>query len=173
MSIVLNSPRDCESPQIPWIPLVVLTYTVLLEDPLDHCQLFSYHYQIHSAFLDNVLKTSTQVSDHLDTIILMIGLALFYQITMECKVYIRTSFVQISSIQNLLNLVVFLLSISQYFSISCHMQVHPSGNNIPAVKPPPNHTSPPSIAAIFLTTHLMVVLQPSRYSIFHSRDTLI
>ncbi len=37
MSIVLNSPRDCESPQIPWIPLVVLTYTVLLEDPLDHC----------------------------------------------------------------------------------------------------------------------------------------
>ena len=41
------------------------------------------------------------------------------------------------------------------------------------VKPPPNHTSPPSTAATFLTTHLMVMLQPSRYSVFHSRDTPI
>ena len=53
------------------------------------------------------------------------------------------------------------------------MQVHPSGNYIPAVKSPPNHTSPPSTAAIFLTTRLMVVLQPSRYSIFHNGDTPI
>ena len=29
------------------------------------------------------------------------------------------------------------------------------------------------MAATFLTTHLTVVLQPSRYSIFHSRDTFI
>ena len=40
----------------------------------------------------------------------------------------------------------------------CHMQVHLSGNNVPAVKPPPNHTSPPSTVATFLVTHLMVVL---------------
>jgi len=43
------------------------------------------------------------------------------------------------------------------------MQVHLSGNNIPMVKPPPNHTSPPSMA----------VLQPSGYSVFHGRDTPI
>jgi len=53
------------------------------------------------------------------------------------------------------------------------MQVHPSGNNIPAVKPPPNHTSPPSTAATFLAICLMVVLQPSGYSIFHGGDTPI
>jgi len=53
------------------------------------------------------------------------------------------------------------------------MQVHLSENNIPAVKPPPNHTSPPSMAATFLATHLMVVLQPSGYSVFHSGDTPI
>jgi len=55
----------------------------------------------------------------------------------------------------------------------CHMQVYLSGNNIPAVKLPPNHTSPPSMAATFLATHLMVVLQPSEYSVFHGRDTPI
>ena len=55
----------------------------------------------------------------------------------------------------------------------CHMQVHPSRNNVPMVKLPPNHTSPPSIVAIVLTTCLMVVLQPSGYSVFHSGDTPI
>ena len=55
----------------------------------------------------------------------------------------------------------------------CHIQVHPSRNNVPVVKPPPNHTSLPSTAATFLATHLMAVLQPSRYSVFHSRDTSI
>jgi len=29
------------------------------------------------------------------------------------------------------------------------------------------------MVAIFLTTHLMAVLQPSRYSVFHGRDTPI
>jgi len=53
------------------------------------------------------------------------------------------------------------------------MQVHSSGNNIPMVKPSPNHTSPPSMAATFLATRLIVVLQPSGYSIFHGRDTPI
>ena len=53
------------------------------------------------------------------------------------------------------------------------MQVHLSGNNIPAVKPPPNHTSLPSMVAIFLATCFMVVLQPSGYSVFHSKDTPI
>ena len=55
----------------------------------------------------------------------------------------------------------------------CHMQVHLSGNNVPAVKPPSNHTSPPSTAATFLATRFMTVLQPSRYSVFHGRDTPI
>ena len=55
----------------------------------------------------------------------------------------------------------------------CHIQVHLSGNNVPAVKPPPNYTSLPSIVATFLTTRLMAVLQPSGYSVFHSRDTPI
>jgi len=53
------------------------------------------------------------------------------------------------------------------------MQVHSSGNYIPAVILIPNYTSPPSMAATFLATHLMVVLQPSGYSIFHGGDTSI
>ncbi len=36
-----------------------------------------------------------------------------------------------------------------------------------------NHTSPPSIAAAFLATHLVAVIQLSRYSIFYDRDTSI
>ena len=51
------------------------------------------------------------------------------------------------------------------------MQVHLSRNNVPAVKT--NHTSPSSTAATFLTTHLMVVLQPSGYSVFHDGNTPI
>ena len=53
------------------------------------------------------------------------------------------------------------------------MQVHLSGNNVPVVIPPPNHTSLPSTAAIFLATCLIVVLQPSGYSVFHNGDTPI
>ena len=41
------------------------------------------------------------------------------------------------------------------------------------VKPPPNHTSLSSMAATFLATRLMVVLQPSEYSVFHGGDTSI
>jgi len=46
-------------------------------------------------------------------------------------------------------------------------------NNISAVKPPLNYTSLPSMAATFLITRLMAVLQPSRYSVFHGGDTSI
>jgi len=53
------------------------------------------------------------------------------------------------------------------------MQVYLSRNYIPAVVSPPKHTSLPSMAATFLTTHLMVVLQSSGYSVFHGRDTPI
>ena len=53
------------------------------------------------------------------------------------------------------------------------MQVHTSGNNVPTVKPPPNHTSLPSIVATFLATCLIVVLQLSEYSIFYGGDTPI
>ena len=55
--------------------------------------------------------------------------------------------------------------------MSYHIQVHLSGNNVPAVKPPLNHTSPPSMAATFFVTCLIAVLQPSGYSVFHSGDT--
>ena len=44
---------------------------------------------------------------------------------------------------------------------------------IPMVESPPNHISLPSMVATFLTTCLMAVLQPSRYSVFHSGDTSI
>jgi len=44
---------------------------------------------------------------------------------------------------------------------------------IPTVESSPNHTSLPSMAATFLTTCLMVVLQPSGYSVFHGRNTPI
>jgi len=53
------------------------------------------------------------------------------------------------------------------------MQVHSSRNYISAVKSPQKHTSLPSIAATFLATHLMAVLQLSGYSIFYGRDTPI
>ena len=58
---------------------------------------------------------------------------------------------------------------NDFNSIEYHIQVHLSGNNVPTVKLPLNHTSPPSMAATFLATRLMVVLQPSRYSVFHDR----
>ena len=51
------------------------------------------------------------------------------------------------------------------------MQVHLSGNNVPMVIPPSNHTSLPSMVATFLAIRLMV--QPSGYSVFHDRDTPI
>jgi len=53
------------------------------------------------------------------------------------------------------------------------MQVHLSGNYIPVVISPPNYTSLSSMAATFLVTCLIVVLQPSGYSIFHGGDTPI
>jgi len=69
----------------------------------------------------------------------------------------------------------FSIFFSLYFLILglCHIQVHLSGNNVPMVKPPLNHTSLPSTAATFLATCLMAVLQPSGYPIFHGRDTPI
>jgi len=53
------------------------------------------------------------------------------------------------------------------------MQVHPSVNYIPGVISSLNYTSLPSMAAIFLAIYLIAMLQPSRYSIFHGRDTPI
>ena len=55
-----------------------------------------------------------------------------------------------------------------YTIINCYMQVHPSRNYIPMVISSPNYTSLPSIVATFLAICLIVVLQPFRYSIFHS-----
>ena len=56
---------------------------------------------------------------------------------------------------------------------TCHMQVHLSRNYIPTVISSPNYTSLPFTAATFLTTHLMAVMQPSGYSIFHGGNTPI
>ena len=53
------------------------------------------------------------------------------------------------------------------------MQVHLSGNYILTVISSPNYTSPPSTVAIFLTTCLPAVLQPSGYFVFHGGDTPI
>ena len=46
-------------------------------------------------------------------------------------------------------------------------------NYIPAVMPALNPISSSSMAATFLATCLMVVLQPSGYSVFHDGDTPI
>ena len=54
-----------------------------------------------------------------------------------------------------------------------HIQVYPSGNYIPVVISSPNYTSPSFMVATFLATCLMAMLQPSRYSVFHSGDTPI
>ena len=50
------------------------------------------------------------------------------------------------------------------------MQAYLSGNYISAVISSPNYTSLPFMAATFLVTCLMAVLQSSRYSIFHGGD---
>ena len=55
----------------------------------------------------------------------------------------------------------------------CHMQVHSSRKYISMVISSLNYTSLPSIVAIFLATCFLAVLQPSRYSVFHGRDTPI
>ena len=60
-----------------------------------------------------------------------------------------------------------------YKGYCCHMQVHTFRNYIPAVISSPNYTSLPFMVATFLATCLTVVLQLSKYSIFHSRDTPI
>jgi len=46
-------------------------------------------------------------------------------------------------------------------------------NYIPVVMSPLKYTSLSSTVATFLATHLMAVLQPSKYSVFHNRDTPI
>jgi len=53
------------------------------------------------------------------------------------------------------------------------MQVHLPRNYIPTVILILNYISLPSIAATFLATCLMAVLQPSGYSVFYGRDILI
>ena len=46
-------------------------------------------------------------------------------------------------------------------------------NYIPTVMSPLKNTSPLSTVATFLAIRLMVVLQPSGYSVFHGGDTPI
>ena len=56
---------------------------------------------------------------------------------------------------------------------ACYMQVYLSRNYILIVILSPNYSSLPSTVAIFLAIHLMAVLQPYRYSIFHGGNTSI
>ena len=53
------------------------------------------------------------------------------------------------------------------------MQFYLPRNYIPAVILILNYTSPPSTAATFLATCLMIVLQPFGYSVFYGGDTPI
>ena len=76
-----------------------------------------------------------------------------------CRAFQRSS----SSIHRRPSYWIASIAGSLRFLTQCHIQVQLSGNNVPVVKPPPNHTSPPSMA----------VLQPSGYSIFHGGDTPI
>ena len=71
-----------------------------------------------------------------------------------------------------MNVEVCLDILGSYLEV-CHMQAYPSGNYIPVVILSPNHASLPSMVATYLATHLIAVLQPSGYSVFHGRDTLI
>jgi len=99
-----------------------------------------------------------------------------------CRVLLWTSHL-ISTLSDLPPMWSFVLVISgcynRYISFNihmlsyCYMQVHPPGNYIPMVILIPNYISPPSMVAIFLAICLMAVLQPSRYSVFHSGDTPI
>ena len=71
---------------------LTLSQTTQYTDVLPHLQpklrlASSSCYQIHSVFSGNILNTSTQVSGHLHTIILMVSSALFYQIAMDSKVF--------------------------------------------------------------------------------------
>jgi len=70
------------------------------------------------------------------------------------------------------NLPVLIFSSTKlcHILIWCYMQAYLSGNYISAVISSPNYTSLPFMAAIFLVTCLMAVLQSSRYFIFHGGD---
>jgi len=96
----------------------------------------------------------------------------------EKKKVKSTSFILNTNQITLASLLHFSYSISSqlYTSFFCLSLSYASllvQNNVPVVKPPPNHTSSPFMAATLLTTRLKVVLQPSGYSVFHGGDTPI
>jgi len=82
-------------------------------------------------------------------------------------------FLHHSSISDDLIIIADSFNLNLLMPINCHIQVHLSGNNVPTVKQPLNHTSLPSMVATLLATCLMAVLQPSGYSVFHDGDTPI
>ena len=73
----------------------------------------------------------------------------------------------------ILNYFSYFFKVDKIYTFNYYMQVYLSGNYISMVKSSLKHTSLPSMVAIFLAIYLIAVLQPSRYSIFHSRDTSI
>jgi len=85
--------------------------------------------------------------------------------------YLYNSYIHEKSYKLLFPYFSFLIY-SLYTYCVIYKSTHPE-NYIPTVMSPLKHTSLPSTAATFLATHLMAVLQPSEYSVFHSGDTLI
>ena len=128
--------------------------------PLSNITLSSNLCNFYILSLNNLAKPFSNISS-----IVVTKCAIFNNILQITRI---TSFPATNS-----NLVMKLTVKYIYSLWNCHMQVHLSGNNVPMVKPPPNHTSPSSTVATFLTTRLMVVLQSSGYSIFHSGNTPI
>ena len=87
----------------------------------------------------------------------------FFRISLLGLNKIEGRTLEISAFLSALCVSVFLSGLLLKFfkiNLDCHMQAHPSGNYIPIMILPLNYTSSPSMAATFLTIHLMVVQQP-------------
>ena len=149
--------------------------------PLSDTILFGNPCNFYMLFLNNLANLSTEVLFVVATKYIILNNLL--QTTRITFFTATNGNLVIKSRVSMVFLVLYLTSTSllvllSYFSSSdishiCYMQVYLSGNYIPTVISSPNRTSLSSTVAIFLATRLIVVLQPSRYSIFHSGDTPI
>ena len=118
---------------------------------------------IYTCLFSNIFSSiiSDMINASLSTII--------YLISISSQTYVKICFTFDSY---LLYLALFLYYIS-LLQLNVIYKSTCLENYIPVVMPPLNPISLPFMAATFLTTCLMAVLQPSRYSIFHGRDTPI
>ena len=118
---------------------------------------------IYTCLFSNIFSSiiSDMINASLSTII--------YLISISSQTYVKICFTFDSY---LLYLALFLYYIS-LLQLNVIYKSTCLENYIPVVMPPLNPISLPFMAATFLTTCLMAVLQPSRYSIFHGGDTPI